>query len=155
MSDLAALGPEHAGLMAALHAEAFDRPWSAAEFETLLASSGVGALGVESGGALAGFILVRAIAGEAEILTLAVAPAARRRGVGRDLVEAGAGTALALGADVLWLEVAEDNAAALALYAAAGFDIAGRRRGYYARREGPAADAVVMRRVLNSGGSLA
>jgi ribosomal-protein-alanine N-acetyltransferase len=150
MTGLTAFGAEDAGRLAALHATAFDQPWDATAFVDLLASPGVGALGVETDEGPVGLVLLRAIAGEAEILTLAVVPAARRRGVGRVLVEAAAGTAAGLGAEVLWLEVAADNAAALALYGAAGFDIAGRRRAYYSRTDAPAQDAVVMRRALNT-----
>jgi ribosomal-protein-alanine N-acetyltransferase len=97
-----------------------------------------------------GFIVVRAVAGEAEILTLAVHPEARRQGLGRALVESAATTAQTLGAEAFWLEVATDNAAATALYAAAGFESAGRRPGYYGRKGGERIDALVMRRLLNS-----
>ena len=144
------LGAEDAERLAALHAAAFDRPWDAGAFGELFASPGVGALGVDGDDGLEGLILLRAIAGEAEILTLAVRPSRRRQGLGRVLVEAAAGTAAGLGADVLWLEVAADHAAALALYAAAGFALAGRRPGYYSRLDGPAQAALVMRRALNS-----
>lgn len=125
--------------LAELHASAFDRPWDAATFETLLGQSGVAAL--EQPG---GFILVRIVVGEAEILTLAVRPEARRQGLGRALTAAAAGLARSQGAEALHLEVAHDNAAALALYRAAGFVEAGRRPGYYAREEGPAADALIL-----------
>ena len=54
---------------------------------------------------------------------------------------------------VLWLEVAHDNDAALALYLRAGFETAGRRPGYYARGQGEYADALVMRRLLNTAGA--
>ena len=151
MSRLVALGADDAERLAALHAAAFERPWNAQAFRDLFATPGVGALGVAAEGGLAGLILLRAIAGEAEILTLAVAPEARRRGVGRALVEAAAGTAAGLDAETLWLEVAADNLAALVLYRGAGFDIAGRRPAYYSRAAAPAQDAVIMRRTLNSG----
>lgn len=138
-------GPEAAATLAAIHAEAFDRLWSAAALADLLASPGVAALAQGEDG----FILVRRVLDEAEVLTLAVRPAARRRGVGRALVEAAAGGLAQAGAGELWLEVACDNAAALALYTAAGFAEAGRRRGYYPREGGPGVDAVVLRRRLN------
>ena len=150
MSRLSAVGVDAAARLAQLHAQAFDRPWNAGEFRALLEQRGVGALAVEEDEDLLGFILVRTVAGEAEILTLAVAPQARRRGVGAALVEAAAGAAQALGAEAMFLEVAADNAAALALYRRAAFAVAGRRPGYYARAGGPAMDAVVMRRPLNS-----
>ncbi|HST93062.1 MAG TPA: GNAT family N-acetyltransferase [Brevundimonas sp.] len=128
-----------AARLADLHAEAFDAPWDPAAFDTLLGQPGVAALETTDG-----FILIRTVAGEAEILTLAVRPAARRRGVGAGLLSQGVVLALAGGAQRLFLEVAEDNVAARALYARAGFTEAGRRRGYYARSGGPAADALVL-----------
>lgn len=140
--SLRAAPAEDAARLAALHAAAFDRPWSAGEIAALMATPGVFALTID----LQGFILCRSIAGEAEILTVAVDPAARRGGVGRALVEAAAGLAAQDGAESLFLEVAHDNTAALALYAAAGFERVGLRRGYYAS----GADAVVMRRALNT-----
>ena len=76
-------------------------------------------------------------------------PQARRRGIGAALVEAAALEAARLGATTLFLEVATDNPAALALYERSGFEQAGRRRGYYAREGQPPADALVLRRPLN------
>jgi ribosomal-protein-alanine N-acetyltransferase len=97
-----------------------------------------------------GFIVVRAVAGEAEVLTLAVHPDARRQGLGRALVQSAAVAARAVGAEVFWLEVAIDNESAIALYAGAGFQAAGKRPGYYGRKGGERIDALVMRRLLNS-----
>lgn len=142
MSLLRAAGPEDAGALAALHVQAFDRPWSETDIAAVMTGPGALALVVEA----RGFILCRAIAGEAEILTLAVAPTARRLGVGRALVEAAAGLAATQGAASLFLEVAHDNTAALALYASSGFERVGLRKRYYASGE----DAVVMRRALNT-----
>ncbi len=129
--------------LARLHAAAFTtpRPWSEAEFASLLA--GLGAVLVS---APEGFVLGRALEGEAELLTIAVAPDARRRGIGRHLLKQFLRDAAAQGAGTVFLEVAEDNAAALALYRAAGFTEAGRRRGYYRTPEGRAVDALVLRR---------
>jgi ribosomal-protein-alanine N-acetyltransferase len=138
-----------ANALAIVHAAAFDSPWTAADFATLIASPGVFALAGSDGGGPQGFILVRAVAGEAEILTLAVDPAFRRRGLARALVEAATGLTLGLDAESLFLEVAEDNPAAIALYGGAGFAKVGRRRGYYARPAGVRIDALVMRRDLN------
>ena len=78
--------------LAALHASAFPAPWSAAVFADLLAQPGV-LLGVEPDG----FILIRVVLDEAEILTLAVVPPARRHGLGRRLVEAAAVAAVQAG----------------------------------------------------------
>ena len=133
--------PDDAGLLARLHATAFDRPWSEAEFSQFLASGAKGVLADD-----AGCILWRAIAGEAEILTLAVDPARRREGLGQALLTAAMDAA---NAQALFLEVADDNDAALALYAQAGFEAAGRRRDYYRRPGGVLRDALILRRALN------
>ena len=128
--------------LAALHAEAFDAPWSASAFASLLGQPGA-VLQAEADG----FVLLQVAADEAEILTLAVRSSARRRGTGSRLVVAAGVRASAMGARRLFLEVAEDNAAARALYATLGFEPAGRRRRYYARKDGPAVDALLL--VLN------
>jgi ribosomal-protein-alanine N-acetyltransferase len=135
--------------LAAVHARAFDSPWPPEAFAGLLDSPGVFALVVVDE-APAALILMRAIAGEAEVLTLAVSPSHRRRGAAAALLRAGLDLAAAAGAETAFLEVAADNAGALALYRAAGFEQAGRRAGYYAQGSGPAIDALVLRRTLNS-----
>ena len=141
----------HTPAMAALHAAAFDPPWTAADIAELLGSvGGFGLLVRADSQAPAGFVLARAIAGEAEILTLAVDPAARRGGLGLALLAAAAALAQENGAGAIFLEVADDNVAAIALYAKAGFAEVGRRRGYYLRPDGATADARVLRLDLNS-----
>ncbi len=141
----ASAGRDRAGALAALHAQAFETGWSEDEIAGLLGAPGGAAFEVEGG-----FILLRVLPEEAEVLTLAVAPEARRRGAGRALVRAGVAAAEAAGAEVVFLEVAADNTAARALYGGEGFEEVGRRKSYYAR-PGGAVDAVVLRRALNSG----
>lgn len=128
--------------LAAIHAEAFDVPWSTSALAALIGQPGA-ILKVESDG----FVLVQVAADEAEILTLAVRHQARRRGTASRLVSAAVDRASAMGARRLFLEVAEDNTPARALYAALGFETAGRRPRYYARKNGPAVDALLL--VLN------
>ncbi len=141
-----AAAPATAGaLLAALHEPAFDDPWDAAAMTSLLASPGVAALTAHEDATPIGFVMLRAIAGEAEILTLAVLPGARRRGVGAALMRQAVETAKAAGARRLFLEAAEDNAAALALYASLGFQAVGRRAGYY-RRPGRSVAALILAR---------
>ena len=125
--------------MAALHATAFDAPWDAAAFAALLDQAGVRAIAEPEG-----FILIRIVADEAEILTLAVRPDVRRSGLGRALVVRAAASAAEEGADRLFLEVADDNAAALALYARCGFQQVGARPRYYARPDGSRRDALLL-----------
>jgi [ribosomal protein S18]-alanine N-acetyltransferase len=135
--------------LAEVHASAFPEPWTANELVRFsLDRSGI-ALVAELEDAVAGFILCRAIAGEAEVLTLAVRPQARRRGLARALLDAALGIATPT-CEAAFLEVAEDNPGAVALYQGCGFERVGRRGGYYSRRDGPAVAAIVMRRALNS-----
>lgn len=141
--NLNAVGLERAVDLARAHALAFDRSWNAAEFASLLNGPGVAAILAEGDGPL-GLVLIRSIAGEAEILTLGVAPTARRKGQARALMNAAMGLARQTGAERLFLEVAEDNAPALRLYAALGFREMGRRKGYYDRGAGVRADALVL-----------
>ncbi len=151
---LAPARAEDANALAAAHGHSFDPAWSAQDIETLLNAPGGFAWTAreteDSPAPICGFLLARAIAGEAEILTLAVDPAHRRQGVARALIEASAGTAIALGAEAMFLEVAADNQAAIGLYRSAGFEPVGSRKGYYARPGVAAIDALVLRRTLNS-----
>jgi ribosomal-protein-alanine N-acetyltransferase len=122
-------GPAQAALLADIHAAAFPaaEAWDEAAIATLLATPGAGALLLGRDG----MAMLRVAADEAEILTLAVRPESRRRGAGRVLLAAAMQAAAAAGARRMLLEVAEDNAAARALYAAAGFAPVGRRPRYY------------------------
>jgi ribosomal-protein-alanine N-acetyltransferase len=125
--DVRPFGPAgDAAVLAALHAACFADAWDAKAIAQLLA-----------GGAFAfhgdsGFVLARVAGGEAEILTLAVAPPARGRGLGRALLQAAIARAKAQGAEAVFLEVGADNPHALALYAALGFAKVGLRKAYYA-----------------------
>lgn len=144
------LSPRDAAALAGLHAEDFSRPWSVLEFETLIAQPVNFGFKALAAGAPApdGFVLARLAAGEAEILTVAVARAARRHGLGRGLMEAVLRTLHAQRAEALFLEVDETNAPALALYRRLGFREVGRREGYYQGRSGARTGALVMRRDL-------
>lgn len=134
--------------LAGVHAHGFDHPWSARDIEELFAGPGVyGFLAADD--APLGMILCRVVADDCEILTIAVTPDARRRGVGKALVRAAMGAAAQAGADAAFLEVAVDNAPAAALYAGLGFRRIGLRKGYYDRPEGEV-DALVMRLDLNA-----
>lgn len=129
--------------LAALHAGAFPpaEAWGADAIRLMLEMPG--AFGLHLPGQ--GFVLARVAAGEAEILTLAVAPAARRRGHGAALLAGAMAGAAARGAEAMFLEVSDRNAPARALYAAAGFAEVGRRRRYYP----DGADALVLKRDLS------
>jgi ribosomal-protein-alanine N-acetyltransferase len=141
-----AVGAEAAELLETLHQQAFPKPWSAAEIAKLLENPAVFAI-LSRGANAQGFAMGWAAAGDAELLTVAVVPEARRRGVGAALVTAIGVAALVRGAASMHLEVAEDNAAARALYVKLGYAESGRRHAYYAGDGGPI-DAIVMRRTL-------
>jgi [ribosomal protein S18]-alanine N-acetyltransferase len=128
--------PDH---LAVLHASVFDSVWDAAALSDLLAAEGVDAVCEPDG-----FILIRTVADEAEILTLAVRPEARGRGLGADLVRRGLAAAARRGATRIVLEVADDNPAALAIYTKAGFEQAAVRPRYYARPDGSRRDALLL-----------
>jgi ribosomal-protein-alanine N-acetyltransferase len=97
---------------------------------------------------VAGFVLSRLAADESEILTIAVDAAQQGRGVGRALLSENLRQAANAGAKAMFLEVAKDNAPALALYERFGFVKVGERAGYYRRADGTRATGVVMRKSL-------
>jgi ribosomal-protein-alanine N-acetyltransferase len=127
--------------LARLHAACFTtpRPWGEAEFAELLTTSGAFLL-TRPGG----FLLGRVIADEAELLTLAVDPDHRRAGIARALVGAFHADVKARAARTAFLEVAEDNTVARALYLATGWIESGRRKAYYHCPDGTLRDAIVM-----------
>lgn len=134
--------------LAALHALCFTeapRPWSASEFHDLIAHpSTVLACRAD------GFALGRLAGPEAELLTLAVHPAARRQGTARALLATFEAKARRRGAVEAFLEVAEINTAALALYTGAGYTARGLRQGYFPHASGPPLDALVLGKALAS-----
>ncbi len=129
--------------MAALHAMAFapTECWTAETFAVQLCLPGVFGLFVPE----AGMVLARVAGDEAEILTIGVAPAARRAGHGRVLLAAAEARAAADGAAEMFLEVAADNIAAQCMYHAAGYKTVGRRQRYYPN----GSDALVLARRLS------
>ena len=118
----------HAAALAATHETAFpDDPWPDSLFAALFDNPTTFGFLDPAGG----LVIARAVAGEAEILTIGVAPSARRRGLARALLAAALAAARARAAETMFLEVEADNAAAIALYCSVGFTPAGRRRDYY------------------------
>ncbi|GAA3534298.1 hypothetical protein AFL01nite_06090 [Aeromicrobium flavum] len=117
--------------------------WSAAQVRDELVGDRIVLVLVDEFG-VRGYASVRLFAPDSELMRIAVGLGSRREGVGSRLLQAAEDAARGKGADRLLLEVADDNAAALALYRRAGYREAGRRRSYY--RSG--ADAVLMERPL-------
>lgn len=99
------------------------------------------------GEAAVGFALVRAIAGEEELLLLAVMPSSRGRGIGTALLDRFAKMAEMRGSSRLFLEMRDDNPA-ISIYRRAGFEEVGRRTNYYRRGTGAARDAITFARAV-------
>lgn len=134
--------------LATTHDLAFiaERPWTAKEFADLLAQRGTILTGTSDS-----FVLGRVTLDEAEVLTVATAPDARRQGLARAALAEFCSKAQAAGATSAFLEVAADNTPALALYRLEGFAQVGQRPGYYVRTDAAPADALVLRRLLTQG----
>ncbi len=132
--------------LSVMHRACFpEGPWDAATLERILALAGGFGYLAWQGDAPVGFILARDLAGDVEILSVGVLPQWRRRGIGRALTDAVVAKAERDGLGSIVLEVATENAAARALYAAFGFVQVGRRPGYY-RQAGGLADGLILRR---------
>jgi ribosomal-protein-alanine N-acetyltransferase len=147
MSDIAPLDPATADFaaLAELHGASFDEKWSAQSLRSLLETPGTFGFAIAASDKVAGFVLVRLAADEAEILTLAVDPQKRRKGHAKRLTEAAGAYASQRGAGALFLEVGVNNKAAYTLYDSLGFRRVGARPAYYARNSGPAEDALILR----------
>jgi ribosomal-protein-alanine N-acetyltransferase len=149
-STIRPLRVEAAEACAAIHRTGFAHPWSTREFAELLANPTTLASAAldPATGRLRGFALSRLAADEAEVLTIAVDPALRGRGVGADLLREHLARATLSLARAIFLEVDPDNVAAIALYRRFGFRDVGRREGYYRLKDGQSASALVMRKDL-------
>jgi [ribosomal protein S18]-alanine N-acetyltransferase len=135
-----------APLLASLHEACFEDAWDAESFRRLLQRSGSFVLlAGEAETDLQAFILIQLAGGEAEIQSLGTRGVARRKGFAASLVASAARESFERGAGEIFLEVALDNGAALALYECAGFRIVGRRPQYYPRLHGPPVDAAILR----------
>lgn len=132
--------------IAGLHAGLFDPAWDAASVSKMMEHPGSTTLIARTGfpKASVGFVMAQVAADEAEILSLGVEASWQRHGLGKRLVESISRALATAGARRLFLEVAEDNAAAIALYGKCGFAETGRRKAYYPRSNKPAVDALIM-----------
>jgi ribosomal-protein-alanine N-acetyltransferase len=135
--------------LARIHAQGFYRGWPVGEFESFLADANAPVyVACDTRRRIAGFALIRIAADEAELLTIAVDPKWRGRGVGQALLRAAFDDLLLSPARRMFLEVSEDNAAAIKLYSREGFATISSRKGYYPKPDGSQATALVMARDL-------
>jgi [ribosomal protein S18]-alanine N-acetyltransferase len=127
----------------------YGEAWSQSQLAGTLALDGSFARqAVDANDAIQGFTLSRVVAGEVELLLVAVDPLLRRRAIGRRLVDQVATDARRYGATTLFLEVRENNVAARQLYHALGFVDVGRRANYYTGISGERFAAITMRQML-------
>jgi ribosomal-protein-alanine N-acetyltransferase len=158
------LGAENRADCAELHANAFVHPWNATDFEGLLSDPQTITLGVVKNGAdaasaslrphLAGFVMARIAAEEAEILTIAVDPQSRQQGLGTSLLAASLRELSLRKVAEIFLEVDETNSPARALYAKFGFYPVGSRKSYYRTADGDRANALILRKDISKPGLL-
>jgi [ribosomal protein S18]-alanine N-acetyltransferase len=139
------------GALAKVHATCFPtEAWSVRDFMELLAIRGAGGrLAIAGDGGIAGFVVDLVGEIDAEILTLGVAPQARRQGIARALIDDLCRRARQKGARRVLLEVASDNEAAIGLYESCGFKLLGERPDYY-RRPGGKMDGYILGLTLAS-----
>ncbi|MEE8172106.1 MAG: N-acetyltransferase [Alphaproteobacteria bacterium] len=140
--------------IASLHAICFEDSWHTELLGRILSAPGTFGLFSRPRGKVVGFVLCRSRGQEGEILSLAVSPGVRRKGLGGALLDAAKAQAVKHDLEALFLEVAEDNLAARRLYEKFGFATVGRRPHYYLRRYGPSVDALTLRCKLSSNMSL-
>lgn len=133
--------------LAALHAAGFEKSWPVSDFEDHIARITDVITPLYDKMALIGFALIRVAEDQGDILTITIHPDHRGKGLGTKLLEDAQRDAKTQGAQVLFLDVAVDNPAAIALYRRAGFLEYGRRPGYY-RRENRRVGAVLFQKKL-------
>ncbi|MEO0542298.1 MAG: ribosomal protein S18-alanine N-acetyltransferase [Pseudomonadota bacterium] len=142
----------HLRSVADVHAQTFATAWTDGEIESLLSPSSSWALvarSVERAEKLAGFVIMRSAADEAEILSIGVKPSWQRYGVGRMLMDAALAEAYRQRLSSVFLEVEENNRPAASLYTKLGFHMVAERPGYYRQPDGSRSKAIVMRRDLD------
>jgi ribosomal-protein-alanine N-acetyltransferase len=135
--------------LAQLHGASFHRGWGEGEFEGMLAERNTLVHRLRLRRKIVGFAVSRLAADEAEILSIAVAPGHRGRGLSHNLLLTHLGHLAGRGVRAVFLEVEENNQPARRLYQWAGFAVAGRRERYYREANGEQLNALLMRRDLS------
>ncbi|WP_024515135.1 ribosomal protein S18-alanine N-acetyltransferase [Bradyrhizobium sp. Tv2a-2] len=135
--------------LAQLHGASFHRGWGESEFESMLGETNTLVHRLRLGRKTVGFAVSRIGADEAEILSVAIDPRCRGQGLSRNLLLTHLGHLAGRGVRTIFLEVEENNRAALSLYKRAGFAVVGRRERYYLEPNGEQLNALLMRRDLS------
>ncbi len=141
--------PGDAGELARLHKQGFYRGWPRDEFTAFLSDAATPAyVACDAKRRIVGFAMLRLAGDEAELLTIAVDSKWRSKHIGTALLRAVFADLLMSPVRRMFLEVDEQNPAAIKLYNRQGFVQIGSRKGYYAKADGSAATALVMARDL-------
>jgi [ribosomal protein S18]-alanine N-acetyltransferase len=119
--------------------------WEPSAYENLAASQFQVYVADQDTNGVCGFVAARCVAGELEILNIAVAGACRRKGIGTALLDEVLRRAKAESAATAFLEVRASNSSAAEFYARHGFQVSGRRPNYY---QSPTEDALLLSRLL-------
>jgi ribosomal-protein-alanine N-acetyltransferase len=141
--------PRDADAVAKLHAGSFYRGWPRQDIEAYLLDADTPTLvACDTKRNIAGFSMLRLLGDDVELMTIAVQPKYRGKGIGAALLNACFEDLLMTPGKRMILEVAADNPAAIRLYQKLGFKKISERHGYYARPDGKPATALVMARDL-------
>ena len=143
--------PEDSRAIATMHATLFPTAWDSDAIQALIEHpASLALVAARPGREILGFIIAQIAADEAEILTVGVARDQQGHGIGRQLVEGAARAAKRSEARRLFLDVADSNAAARALYDSCDFEEIGRRKAYYTLPGGAREDALLLARDLTA-----
>jgi [ribosomal protein S18]-alanine N-acetyltransferase len=138
-----------ADAVATLHARSFYRGWPRQDIEAYIADADTPTLvACDAKHRVVGFAMLRLLGDDAELMTIAVDPKFRGKGVGAALMHACFEDLRMTPSRRMILEVAADNPSAIRLYEKLGFKKLSERHGYYARPDGQPATALVMARDL-------
>ena len=143
------LGIDSINTLANLHKKSFTRGWGAHDFALFLQDNTMKVLGAFSNGNKdpKAFLLVRCVADEAEVISIAVGRGHRRKRVAEGMLDVAIDALYDKGIKELQLEVDETNKAAVDLYMQAGFEIVGERKAYYQGKKGEKASSALMMRL--------
>ena len=139
--------PEESASLAAIEQACFSRPWSEYSIRSHVAGENAFSLVAEEDGSPLGVLFLSCLPPEGEVYRLSVLPAARRRGIGRLLLQKGLALEQAAGVTKMFLDVRVSNTPAIALYRSFGFTACGQRANYY---HAPREDALLMERELTA-----
>ncbi|MBR4934072.1 MAG: ribosomal protein S18-alanine N-acetyltransferase [Clostridia bacterium] len=128
----------------------FSDPWTEDSLKGMICGGYYTILCAIDTDGVCGYVIASSIAGESEILRIAVSPDHRRRGIGAALLDRFIKDRALAGDREFFLEVRASNTPAISLYVSHGFEVCGTRKNYY---KSPTEDATLMRLTMSSDGN--